>query len=783
MLTRSLSMLSVLLILTFAGPAAPATYHVSCEDPGASDDNPGSEDQPFSTISAAVKSLEPGDRVIIHAGVYREQVEFEASGEDWTAPVVIMSAPGEEVSIKGSDIVTGWEKHAGNIWKKTGWTVNSQMVFVDGEHMQRIGGEMVEYLTAGTRWRGKVGDGIDDMMAGSFFMDTAAETIYLWLKDDGDPNDATVEVAVRPFMLVANGDYLVIKGLNLSQSSTGNYVNWPAVRIAGDHITFQDNNVTWCDFIGMGFRGSYIDVINSSFNYCGNSGIGGNSYGGCRFLGNETSYNNWGRWSTGWHAGGMKLIPIERNVIIDRHKAIGNLADGIWIDSYDSGNVTISNCLSAYNEGAGIHFEIAQRGMIINNILHHNHHRGIYLSSSRDTLVAHNVCYANGMSGIVSQGVNRKGPVERFGPGGIVPARNNWIIGNIMMDNMNPELKPEGWSYRPELIMPNPENNPALFGGCVSDANVYWRSDGRAIPFWFNWGEKSWATLEAWQQETGNDMNSIIADPMFVDAENGDFHLKPGSPAAGVVPVRGEVGTDVDGKDRPTKTLRSAGAYILEGAPEKPAPTVPRQPAPQPAPTATGKLPVPPAQSLHLKEFPLPAERAASLADAPELAALGRALGGIELTANGVRVVFPDQPSGVMLTGDTRTVELPLDISARALYFFIAATGGEDGRTVPSVECKVVRGDGVTQTIALDARSVGLSFGPWTGTLDQATLPVFASTSLGWQAALDDGTQARLWLVTYVNDNEWLPVQKLVWTLGEGEGSVVLLKMVAGVAK
>jgi hypothetical protein len=34
-----------------------------------------------------------------------------------------------------------------------------------------------------------------------------------------------------------------------------------------------------------------------------------------------------------------------------------------------------------------------------------------------------------------------------------------------------------------------------------------------------------------WIKETGHDKNSIIADPLFVDAKNYDFHLKPDSPA------------------------------------------------------------------------------------------------------------------------------------------------------------------------------------------------------------------------------------------------------------
>ena len=45
-------------------------YHVACEDPAASDENLGSEDQPFLTINRAAEVLQPGEKVVAHQGVY-----------------------------------------------------------------------------------------------------------------------------------------------------------------------------------------------------------------------------------------------------------------------------------------------------------------------------------------------------------------------------------------------------------------------------------------------------------------------------------------------------------------------------------------------------------------------------------------------------------------------------------------------------------------------------------------------------------------------------------------
>ena len=58
---------------------------------------------------------------------------------------------------------------------------------------------------------------------------------------------------------------------------------------------------------------------------------------------------------------------------------------------------------------------------------------------------------------------------------------------------------------------------------CILDNNLYWNAAGLPVKF----KELSFAQWQA----SGQDVHSIIADPMFENPEKGDFRLKPGSPA------------------------------------------------------------------------------------------------------------------------------------------------------------------------------------------------------------------------------------------------------------
>jgi len=55
------------------------------------------------------------------------------------------------------------------------------------------------------------------------------------------------------------------------------------------------------------------------------------------------------------------------------------------------------------------------------------------------------------------------------------------------------------------------------------DRNIYWRTDGKPIDF-------AGMSLDDWQKK-GQDRHSVIADPLFMNPEQGDFRLKSNSPA------------------------------------------------------------------------------------------------------------------------------------------------------------------------------------------------------------------------------------------------------------
>lgn len=90
-----------------------SVYYVS-KSAAASDENSGSADSPFATISKACDMAKAGDTVIIGGGTYREVLKPKNSGTA-SKPIVFTSAPGEEVIISAAEPVGKLTEYKGNI--------------------------------------------------------------------------------------------------------------------------------------------------------------------------------------------------------------------------------------------------------------------------------------------------------------------------------------------------------------------------------------------------------------------------------------------------------------------------------------------------------------------------------------------------------------------------------------------------------------------------------------------------------------------------------------------
>ncbi|MEA2520491.1 MAG: hypothetical protein QOI81_137 [Actinomycetota bacterium] len=122
------------------------------------------------------------------------------------------------------------------------------------------------------------------------------------------------------------------------------------------------------------------------------------------------------------------------------------------------------------------------------------------------------------------------------------------------------------------------ENRYRQTYGNIIDRNLYFAPGGGDTGSW-EWKGTTYTTFAAYVRATGNDRNSVVADPRFVDPGAGNFQLSPGSPAIDAGAYLTAAGT-VDA----TGSARAASGVIDLGAYEVPAP------APSPTPSLAGSV-------------------------------------------------------------------------------------------------------------------------------------------------------------------------------------------------
>jgi len=500
---KKLILLALMLISNLANAA---TYYV---DTNGDNLNTGiSLSTPFKTIQKAMDTAIAGDTVFVRGGVYREQVIVAKGGGAVNNLVEVLAYNNEVPVIKGSDVVTGWVKYSGNIWAKSNWLINSQQVFAgggDSNSLQQIG--MPSSLYSAFNYPSPVGSGVASMVAGSFYYDKLATTLYVWLADGSDPNAQVMEVSSRNQLLFMKVPYIHVKGFTFRHSNTSAYKQIGAAVELSTGSVIESSDIQYTDFAGlqMGYLQTGSQAINCNISNNGDSGVNAAASYNFKVSRVKMNNNNTRNFNQLWHAGGFKAAT-DAYGTVEYSEAGNNNGSGIWFDYTNSGSPIYIHHNNIHDNGpkeAGIFLEVTKNALVFNNVITNNTRRGIYVSASDNTQVYNNTVYGTkGYAGIDVNGMPRTGAT----------LTNNSVYNNIISHGTS--------TIDFYLAVPNGidiVNN-------VSDYNNYYRS-GSAIQLFSG---VMYSSLSNFKTATGQDVHSLNVDSLF-NPDN-SYSILPTSP-------------------------------------------------------------------------------------------------------------------------------------------------------------------------------------------------------------------------------------------------------------
>lgn len=216
----------MLLMLWAVVPLRAKEYHVSVKG---KDSNLGTMVQPFRSIAHAASVAVAGDVITVHAGIYREEVSLMRGGESDEKRITYQAAAGENVEIKGSEVIVGWKKVKDGVWK-----VNLPNAFFGSynPYTDLIAGDWyfprARKLHTGAVYLNSKGfeeiDPLEPLTGNTWYCSYEKGTTTIVANfGTADPNKELLEINMRKscFYPGKTGvNYLTVRGFKMSQAAT-----------------------------------------------------------------------------------------------------------------------------------------------------------------------------------------------------------------------------------------------------------------------------------------------------------------------------------------------------------------------------------------------------------------------------------------------------------------------------------------------------------------------------------------------------------------------------------
>jgi len=430
----------------------------------------------WATISKVNSGTSGGDTVYFGTGVWRGQLlPVSGTAEDRTTYACSSFVRGI-TSIWGSDSITGWVQHSGNVYKAA-WTPGNCFSEGAGYVAGQIDATYDTFLTPVASIPSS---------AGKFYYNTTTDTIYVWCYGGGNPSTKDIESSCRPVIYLTGGqDYCTFWGFDLRYGSRAIVLFYSG----GCNYNYIDH----CNIFGVG--GANQDN-NSCVGSAAEMPMGQHNRVRACSLGFSYDVD-----MDAWRFGVCPYY--QRFFVTESCVVVGGVVDGI---NYKSGNDssvirfnTIKGCAWS---GINLHADPVCDSIYGNIII-----------GSGSSPVAGIRCYSKYAGGV-----------------------DNFIANNTIYNvkyagfesGVEGSLNPPNY-YKYNIVSTIYDITDAGSGGGFEylkdadsltwtiDSNLY---DNPDTGFGINWSSRA---LTYWRETLGHDVHTRFYDPGFTDAANGDF--------------------------------------------------------------------------------------------------------------------------------------------------------------------------------------------------------------------------------------------------------------------